>query len=182
MHIGFSTLGLGIFGLLAGVVFYGPEFPAGYTSKLILLGFCILLIGFGFSYSQLAFLYRKVREAEKDIQKAMLERNEALELANRNLDQANRAKSAFLANMSHELRTPLNAVIGFSEVLEDQTFGPLNEKQMKYVCNVRSSGKHLLNMINDILDLSKIEAGKLDLRREKFPLGATVDGIIGIVK
>ncbi|MDP2725152.1 MAG: response regulator, partial [Syntrophales bacterium] len=78
--------------------------------------------------------------------------------------------------------TPLNAVIGFSEVLEDQTFGPLNDKQMKYVCNVRSSGKHLLNMINDILDLSKIEAGKLDLRREKFPLGATVDGIIGIVK
>ena len=182
MRIGFSTLGLGLFGLLAGVMFYGPEFPTGYANKLILLGFCILLVGFGLSYSQLAFLYRKVREAEKDIQKAMLERNEALELANRNLDQANRAKSAFLANMSHELRTPLNAVIGFSEVLEDQTFGPLNEKQMKYVCNVRSSGKHLLNMINDILDLSKIEAGKLDLRREKFPLGATVDGIIGIVK
>lgn len=182
MHIGFSTLGLGIFGLLAGIVFYGPEFPIGYTSKLILLGLCILLVGFGLSYSQLAFLYRKVREAEKEMQEAMLERNEALELANRNLDQANRAKSAFLANMSHELRTPLNAVIGFSEVLEDQTFGPLNEKQLKYVCNVRSSGKHLLNMINDILDLSKIEAGKLDLRRERFPLGATVDGIIGIVK
>ncbi|HLA27335.1 MAG TPA: response regulator [Syntrophales bacterium] len=182
MHIGFSTLGLGIFGLLAGVVFYGPEFPAGYTSKLILLGFCILLIGFGLSYSQLAFLYRKVRNAEKEMHEAMLERNEALELANRNLDQANRAKSAFLANMSHELRTPLNAVIGFSEVLEDQTFGPLNAKQMKYVLNVRNSGKHLLNMINDILDLSKIEAGRLDLLLEKFPLRETVDGIIGIVR
>ncbi|MDO8721350.1 MAG: response regulator [Syntrophales bacterium] len=182
MRIGFSTLGLGLFGLLAGFVFYGPEFPPGYADKLIMLGFCILLVGFGLSYSQLAFLHRKVREVEKGIKKALLERNEALELANRNLEQANRAKSAFLANMSHELRTPLNAVIGFSEVLEDQTFGPLNAKQMKYVCNVRNSGTHLLNMINDILDLSKIEAGKLDLRREIFPLGATVDGIMGIVK
>ena len=182
MHVGFSTLGLGIFGLLAGVAFYGPEFPEGYTAKLIMLGFCILLIGFGASYSQLTFLRRKVGEAEEEAKQALLEKNEALETANRNLDQANRAKSAFLANMSHELRTPLNAIIGFSEILEDQTFGSLNDKQIKYVRNVRTSGKHLLNMINDILDLSKIEAGKLELRHERFSLGETVDGIITIVK
>src|SRR3972149_3008532 len=171
MHVGFSTLGLGIFGLLAGVAFYVPEFPEGYTAKLIMLGFCILLIGFGASYSQLTFLRRKVGEAEEEAKQALLEKNEALETANRNLDQANRAKSAFLANMSHELRTPLNAIIGFSEILEDQTFGSLNDKQIKYVRNVRTSGKHLLNMINDILDLSKIEAGKLELRHERFSLG-----------
>lgn len=182
MRIGFSTLGLGIFGLLAGVVYYGPVFPPEYIFKLILLGFCILLIGFGVSYSQLAFLYGKVREAEETTKNALLDRNRALETANQHLEQANRAKSSFLANMSHELRTPLNAVIGFSQVLEDETFGPLNEKQRKYVRNVESSGKHLLNMINDILDLSKIEAGKLELRKEVFPLAATIDGIITIVK
>lgn len=182
MRIGFSTLGLGIFGLLAGVAYYGPVFPPEYISKLILLGCSVLLIGFGASYSQLAFLYGKVREAEEAKKNALLEKNRALETANQNLEQANRAKSCFLANMSHELRTPLNAVIGFSQVLEDETFGPLNEKQMKYVRNVESSGKHLLNMINDILDLSKIEADKLELRKETFPLEATFDGIITIVK
>ncbi len=182
MHIGFSTMGLGIFGLLAGVAFYGPGLPHEYIPKMTLIGFCILLLGFGASHSQLTFLHRKVKKAEEEAKAALLERNTALETANRYLDQANRTKSAFLANMSHELRTPLNAIIGFSEVLEDQTFGPLNAKQTKYVCNVRNSGKHLLNMINDILDLSKIEAGKLELRREKFSLGATVDGIMGIVQ
>jgi signal transduction histidine kinase/DNA-binding response OmpR family regulator len=182
MHIGISTTGLGIFGFWAGIVYYGPALPHEYLPKLILSGFCVLLIGFGVSYGQLDLLHRKVRRAEEETKEALLERNKALETANRNLDQANRTKSTFLANMSHELRTPLNAVIGFSEVLEDQTFGPLNDKQLKYVSNVRNSGKHLLNMINDILDLSKIEAGKLDLRREAFPLGPTIEGIIGIVK
>ncbi|MFH1491306.1 MAG: response regulator [Pseudomonadota bacterium] len=181
MHVGFSTMGLGIFGILAGIAFYGPEFPQEFVPKLVLVGFCILLIGFGASYSQLTFLHRKVRKFEEEAKQALREKNEALEGANRNLDQANRTKSAFLANMSHELRTPLNAVIGFSEVLEDQTFGALNDKQLKYVRNVRSSGKHLLNMINDILDLSKIEAGKLDLRREKFAIGEALDGIMTIV-
>lgn len=182
MNVGFSTLGLGIFGLLSGIWFYGPSFGAGYESKLAFLGFSVLLIGFGASYTQLSFLHRRVREAQEEAKEALLERNEALEISNRNLDQANRAKSAFLANMSHELRTPLNAIIGFSEVLEDQTFGELNAKQGKYVRNIRSSGKHLLNMINDILDLSKIEAGKLELRPERFAIKETVDGILEIVK
>jgi len=85
-------------------------------------------------------------------------------------DAANRAKSNFLANMSHELRTPLNAIIGFSELLEDQTFGDLNERQRRYVTNVLTSGRHLLQLVNDILDLAKIEAGRVLLEPEPIDL------------
>ncbi len=83
---------------------------------------------------------------------------------------ASRTKSDFLANMSHELRTPMNSIIGFADVLDDETFGPLNEKQKKYVSNIASSGNHLLSLINNILDLSKAESGKMELSLTSFPL------------
>jgi len=82
----------------------------------------------------------------------------------RELEAASKHKSEFLANMSHELRTPLNAVIGFSEVLEGRLFGELNDKQAEYISDIHTSGRHLLTLINDILDLSKIEAGRMDLQ------------------
>ena len=88
---------------------------------------------------------------------------EQLKAANTDLEEATRHKSEFLANMSHELRTPLNAIIGFSEVLQDQIFGDLNDKQTRYVSNILTSGRHLLNLVNDVLDLSKVEAGKMEL-------------------
>ncbi len=97
-------------------------------------------------------------------------------------EAANRAKSQFLANMSHELRTPLNAIIGFSEILVDQIFGPLNNKQIKYVNNILSSGRHLLQLINDILDLSKIEAGRIQLELTQVDVETVLHHVQTIVK
>jgi signal transduction histidine kinase len=95
---------------------------------------------------------------------------------------ANRAKSDFLANMSHELRTPLNAVIGFSEVLHERMFGELNDKQAEYVSDIHSSGKHLLSLINDILDLSKVEAGSMQLDRSEFDVPSALENAMTLVR
>ncbi len=96
--------------------------------------------------------------------------NDELGRLYRELEAASRHKSEFLANMSHELRTPLNAIIGFSQVLREQMFGELNDKQAEYLDDILSSGQHLLNLINDILDLSKVEAGRMELQPSVFPL------------
>ena len=100
----------------------------------------------------------------------------------RQLEAASRHKSEFLANMSHELRTPLNAVIGFSEVLSDRMFGELNEKQDEYLKDIHASGQHLLSLINDILDLSKIEAGRMELELSDVDFPATIDNALMLVR
>ena len=99
----------------------------------------------------------------------------------RAIQEASRLKSEFLANMSHELRTPLNAVIGFSEFLVDERPGPLNPKQKEYLQDILNSGRHLLQLINDVLDLSKVEAGKMDLFPETFVLPAAVEEVCSIL-
>jgi signal transduction histidine kinase len=100
----------------------------------------------------------------------------------RQIEAANRHKSEFLANMSHELRTPLNAIIGFSEVLIEKMFGELNDKQLEYLQDIHSSGHHLLSLINDILDLSKIEAGRMELELSGFDLGELLEGATMLVR
>ncbi len=100
----------------------------------------------------------------------------------RQLEAANRHKSEFLANMSHELRTPLNAIIGFSEVLTEQMFGAVNDKQMEYLLDIHSSGQHLLSLINEVLDLSKIEAGKMELDLSCFDLGLLLEHSATLVR
>ena len=100
----------------------------------------------------------------------------------RQLEIAGKHKSEFLANMSHELRTPLNAIIGFSEVLIDRMFGELNEKQADYLNDIHTSGKHLLSLINDILDLSKIEAGRMDLEPSSFDVPNALANALTLIR
>jgi signal transduction histidine kinase len=110
------------------------------------------------------------------------ERNREVEQKSRELAAASQHKSEFLANMSHELRTPLNAIIGFSEVLTDRMFGELNEKQEEYLKDIHASGQHLLSLINDILDLSKIEAGRMELELSDFHLPTALDNALTLVR
>ncbi|MBI4377502.1 MAG: response regulator [Nitrospinae bacterium] len=124
----------------------------------------------------------KLQSTYATLEQRIAEKTVHLQDAVSALERANKMKSEFLANMSHELRTPLNAIIGFAEVLRDKISGELNEDQVDFVNDIHSSGLHLLQMINDILDLSKIEAGKLELQYEIFPVPETIDDVYTIVK
>jgi signal transduction histidine kinase len=125
-----------------------------------------------------ADLERKVRERTQELEVV----NQKLQDSNLELVRANSLKSEFLANMSHELRTPLNAVIGFSELLLDSGSGPLSEDQKDYIADILSSGRHLLELINEILDLSKIEAGKMKLSAEEFEIGAVCEEAMALLR
>jgi len=118
----------------------------------------------------------------KRLDQVLQEKNVELENARAVAEKTNLAKSDFLANMSHELRTPLNSIIGFSEVLQDQLFGPINEKQQEYINNILTSGRHLLSLINDILDLSKVETGNMELEMSPFLLRELLDSSMMMLK
>ncbi len=105
-----------------------------------------------------------------------------LELQNRRIQEANRLKSEFLANMSHELRTPLNAIIGFAELLHDGQVDPESPQHKEFLGDILTSGRHLLQLINDVLDLAKVEAGKLDFRPEKVDLAKLVNEVVAITR
>ena len=132
------------------------------------------------SGKQLALLQTFADQAVIAIENVRLFRE--IETKNLQLEIASKHKSEFLANMSHELRTPLNAIIGFSEVLGERMFGELNEKQAEYADDIHTSGKHLLSLINDILDLAKVEAGRMELNLSDYNLPAAIDNAMTLFR
>ena len=123
-------------------------------------------------------LEKKVEERTQQLQQALAE----LSQKGRQLEVASRHKSEFLANMSHELRTPLNAIIGFSQVLRQRLFGEINAKQEEYLDDILASGNHLLDLINDVLDLSKVEAGQVELEVATFSLREALERGVVMVR
>ncbi|HEV3168070.1 MAG TPA: ATP-binding protein, partial [Isosphaeraceae bacterium] len=124
----------------------------------------------------------QLRDSYSSLEQQVAERTRELGDAISQLEAASRHKSDFLANMSHELRTPLNAIIGFSEVLLERMFGEINQKQTEYLQDILGSGRHLLSLINDILDISKVEAGRMELQPSVFNLPLVVHNAVSIVR
>jgi len=137
--------------------------------------------GTDFRDQMMALLLSRTVELE-EAHRHLADERAALKAANGRLEEATRHKSQFLANMSHELRTPMNAVIGFSEMLQRESFGPLQPKQRRYVDNILTSGRHLLTLINDILDLSKVEAGKMEIKRERIALASLLSDTATLIR
>jgi signal transduction histidine kinase len=123
---------------------------------------------------------QETRELNATLERRVAERTCELQLAKDRAEAAGRAKSEFMASMSHELRTPLNGIIGFSEFLVDGRPGPLNPKQKEFLADILNSGRHLLQLINDVLDLAKVEAGKIEFCPEQFPLHKAIAEVCSV--
>ncbi|HXH41228.1 MAG TPA: response regulator [Thermoanaerobaculia bacterium] len=171
---------------------------ATFVNDVMLLAFTRMLFLSGASFfflAGIANLQQKrllIRELENERalelaeQKRLAEelqaRGEELEEASRRIQEADRLKSQFLANMSHELRTPMNSIIGFSEILIDRLTGTLDAKHVSFLNHILTSGQHLLGIINDILDLSKIEAGKMEIYAEKFAVRPVIESVCTVMR
>jgi signal transduction histidine kinase len=138
-----------------------------------------LMLYFASQINRLITRSIEMRFENKELNEALTEQR--VKERTRALEIANQHKSEFLANMSHELRTPLNAVIGFSEVLKDGTFGEMSDKQTEYVQDIHASGHHLLSLINDVLDLSKVEAGQMELSVSTFDFPSAINNALMLV-
>jgi signal transduction histidine kinase/CheY-like chemotaxis protein len=156
----------------------------------------VLIDAFNDMLAQIQQNEKALREARDDLEQRVTERTAELEKAHREvkafsfsilrakeeLERSGKFKDQFLSTMSHELRTPLNAVLGFSELLTEERYGPLNERQQRYIKHIHTGGKHLLTLINDILDLSKIEAGRLQLTFETVFVHSSFAEVVDIMR
>ena len=128
-----------------------------------------------------AEIYQRATEVQ-EANRRLEATNIALVKAKEEAERGSRFKDQFLSTMSHELRTPLNAVLGFSDLLADERFGPLNERQKRYIAHIHTGGRHLLSLINDILDLSKIEAGRMELAKESLAVDAIFSEVLSVMR
>lgn len=124
----------------------------------------------------------KLRQSEANLEQRVIERTHELEIARHEAEKANEVKSQFLANMSHELRTPLNAILNFTAFVSDGVMGPVNEEQIEALQQSISSGKHLLALINDVLDITKIEAGLMDMFVQEVDLNEAINAVVAMAK
>ncbi len=172
-----------------GILFLMEQ--AWFTNDVLLLAFTRMLFVFGASYF---FLVGIANLQEKRLRIRQLEAEESRKVeeltaltreladANRRIKEADRLKSQFLATMSHELRTPMNSIIGFSEILNDRLDGKIDPKHLGFLKHIHTSGQHLLGIINDILDLSKIEAGKMEIYPEYFTIEPVIESVCNVMR
>lgn len=160
----------------------GTSTPFFFTGRRIRFDGQACLVGIGIDISERKRAEVELRELNETLELKVAERTGELQAALVRAESADRIKSAFLATMSHELRTPLNSIIGFTGIVLQGLAGPLNEEQARQLGMVRSSSRHLLELINDVLDISKIEAGQLEVRAESFDLKASVERVMELVK
>lgn len=167
-----------------------PNISLWQSHFITILFSCIISLLIGFfalrSYRKLLVMRENaeamLRQAHDELEVRVAERTGELSESMKEADLANRAKSELMANISHELRTPLNAIIGFSSIMKAQMFGPIEAKYLDYADDINRSGEHLLNLINDILDVSVIEAGRLELDEEDLIVRTIVEATFQMVK
>lgn len=160
----------------------GRTTPYFFTGRCVELDGRQCLVGVGIDISERKAAEAALRELNANLEHKVVERTEELRASLVRAEAADRIKSAFLATMSHELRTPLNSIIGFTGIVLQGLAGPLNAEQSKQLGMVRGSARHLLELINDVLDLSKIEAGQLEVRREPFHLREALERAAATVR
>jgi len=162
----------------------GRRVSVAWTNKIVSdeQGKVVEILSIGTDITEHQHAEEKIRELNASLEQRVIQRTEELQTALVRAEAADRLKSAFLATMSHELRTPLNSIIGFTGVVLQGMAGPLNPEQAKQLGMVRLSARHLLELINDVLDLSKIEAGQIEVRLEPFDLRTSLERVISLVK
>lgn len=160
----------------------GSATPYFFTGRRIQYEDRPCLVGVGIDITERHRAEEALRRSHADLERRVEERTAELRTALIRAESADRLKSAFLATMSHELRTPLNSILGFTGLLLQQLPGPLTAEQQKQLGMVRGSARHLLDLITDVLDISKIEAGQLEVRREAVALAASVDRVLALVR